>query len=212
MVFVIVFFIAGLLLAGSLWNYSKRSEKVVNQKSSSVMMIMKVFLILLTTLLIWLLMPDFRHPRDPRISCQANQRVLAGVIEEYYQKHGTSPDPIYLNDGKVNIRLLLDKKSLRAPIKSFPECTYVGFPYASGTVEVFCLSCGFIDQQENSVEAEFKKRFVLASPTASIMSVDFGSTPDYSRQDPDVFRKRVRPLYKFPTLESLLGRNLEEKY
>lgn len=212
MVIVIIFVLFWLLLAGSLWKFSGRSGKNDAQKSNSVMMIMKIFLVLLIPLLIWLFIPDFRHPQDPRKFCQANQRVLAGVIEEYYKEHGTSPDPINLSDGKVKIRLLLDKKSLRAPIKSFPECIYVGFPYASGTVEVFCLSCGFNDQQENSVKEEFKKRFALASPAASIMSVDFSATPDYSRQDADVFRKRVRPLYLFPTLERLLGRKLEEKY
>ncbi len=163
-----------------------------------------IFMVFFMALIAW---PDFSHPsRNPRKMCNANQWVIAESLEKYYAKNGTAQDPINLSNGKIDLGLLVEKGFLRAPIESFPECIYVGYPYASGAVEVFCLFCGFNEQEKPTIHEEFDKRFALASPTASIMTVNFSAAPDFSQVDSQTYLDRNRTaLGRFAMLRELFG-------
>ncbi|MFZ5953442.1 MAG: hypothetical protein ACOYXC_22255 [Candidatus Rifleibacteriota bacterium] len=203
-------FILWLYTAGTIWNNSKKRRENEPGENNCVLAGMKIFLVLFIPLFAWMLIPNFRGIPKPKKVCQANQRVIAGAIAEYYKSVGTSPDPINLRNGKINIKPLLEKKCLRAPIRSYRDCIYVGFPCSNGDVEVFCLSCGFPDQQEKSIKEEFNRRFALASSPATDLSIDFNATTDYSQQYESETLERVRPYYGIPLMETFFD-PMEEK-
>jgi len=168
---------------------------------------LKGFVLLLIAFFFLIAWPDFGHPhRNPRNACNANSRVIAAVIEKCYEEKVVIHDPINLGNGKIDLRFLVEKGYLKAPVTSFPDCIYVGFPYASGAVEVFCLSCGFPDQEAPTIKEEFLKRFAIASPTASRMVIDFSATKDCSQQDSEEYFSKNRTfLGQFPALRELFG-------
>ena len=152
--------------------------------------------LLVGLVLLFVLIPRFGTSKDLRRSCWVNQRVLTFAVEQFQKEVGLAPLPFDARTGDLYQDLLIKQGGLKTRISQFPECLYRCYQVSSGSVQVFCLACGFEKQTQPAIKEEFIERLKMVASPSAILNIDFSLRTDCSQLSVAEFRRRVLPWRK----------------